>query len=799
MTDFVDTERAQALLYAIRQLAGRGGFTEADDSAREALVGAQAYAASFGSTSVARAARELVARTADETLTEWEQALGLPNDVARSTTERRERLAAVFAARGGTLYALERAIAQLTWRAEPTLLTNTSSDADIAEPSSIAQVAILLDEDDHTPSAVGDTPHEKLALAEALQRSFPAQAIGQLSRGARMQKCFASARGARWAASTSADGADADIGKVILDADPPQIGLADTLRYPVRQVSFAQLTRLDAEDLNLVQRKLLWHASENDALATTGLSTQGVVGQAIWFSFAVPAASTATVHFADLADRMVTIYAAGGTSGGRRPGEVNDSDGGDVRTFSDLWFTGNVSNDTSYRSRDFTDGVVTYVGSRFVYNASSGLRFVNAEASEMEVWGFALISPRLGARASAPTPSDTDTRLEFLDGMSGSTFTGTIWSDIASASIIARATGTSDPGGVSGGGVRRVGVLVAVEPPASGRREVVLDTTEDWRDRLIVLAFGSSDGDPVRPGIVGDDDIDTSAPILFYSGTGVSDPTIGFSAILDGTTGDVRVYARDTDGALCVDFASTLSESSYTLLLQVIGTEQLGYSSIPVSRITSAFGTMNTRIEPRQLNLPQDCGFYEQMGQGEFRLETQPDDSACLPLGPMGDGEPRLPFSFRLRTQSPIAGAGGVRHVRQRLADVLRIFQVVPVPSNALDLTYPYARQRDFRDLLDRFAIFHIVWSTTDIRPGQTNDTAWTSASRYSRFIWTGGGGGPDGTYAITLASNLVLCVTQTIGLPPVQRLAIRNTTGSTIYVALMAEFGPKLGLRDNV
>lgn len=798
MTDFVDTERAQALLYAIRQLAGRGGFTEAEDSAREALVGAQAYAASFGSTAISRAARELVARTADETLAEWEQALGLPNDVARSNDERRERLAAVFAARSGNLYALERAVAQLTWRAEPTLLTNTSSDADIAEPASISQVAILLDEDDHTPSGVGDKPHEKLALAEALQRSFPAHALGQLSRGARMAKCFASARGARWGANTSADGADADIGKVILDADPPQIGLADTLRYPVRDVSFAQLTRLDAEDLNRVQRKLLWHASKNDGLATTGLSTQGVVGSAIWFCFTVPASSTVTVHMASLADRMVTIYAAGGTSGSRRPGEVNDSDGGDVRTFSDLWYTGNAGNDTSYRSRDFSDGVVTYAGSRFAFHNALGLRFVNAEAAEMEVWGFALISPPLGLRTTPPTPSDTDTRQEFLDGLPGSTLTGTMWSDIAAAGVFQRATGTSDAGGVSSGGVRRVGVLVGVEPPSSGRREIVLDTTEDWRDRILVLAFANSEGQ-VRPGIVGDEDLDLSTPILFYTGNGVSDPTIGYSAILDGTTGDVRVYARNTDGALCIDFASTLGDAAYTLLLQVLGTEQLGYRSSPMSRITSAFGSLNTRIEPRQLNFPQDCGLYEQMGQGEFRLETQPDDSACLPLGPMGDGEPRVPFSFRVRTQSPIAGAGGVRHVRQRLADALRIFQVVAVPSTALDLTYPYARQRDMRDLFDRFAIFHIVWSTSDIRPNQASDTAWPSASRFSRFIWTGGGGGPDGTYAITLATNLVLCVTQTIGLPPIQRLAIRNTTGSTIYVALMAEFGPKLGLRDNV
>lgn len=798
MPTFVDEDRAQQLLLAIRQLAGRGGTTEQDGSAREAIAGAQAYAAAFGSTSVARAAAELFTHTAEETITEWEQALALPNDVARSIDERRERLVAVLAASQGQAYAIDRAVSQLTWRSPPQLLTNTSSDGDLAEPSSIVQTAILLDEDDHFPSAVGDTPHEKLALAAALQRAYPAHALGQLSRGARMTKCFASARGARWGANDAADGNDADIGKAILDADPPQIGLADTLRYPVRDTSFAQLTRLDAEDLNRVQRKLLWHASKNDGLATTGLSTQGVVGSAIWFCFTVPASSTVTVHMASLADRMVTIYAAGGTSGSRRPGEVNDSDGGDVRTFSDLWYTGNAGNDTSYRSRDFSDGVVTYTGSRFAFHNALGLRFVNAEAAEMEVWGFALISPPLGLRTTPPTPSDTDTRQEFLDGLPGSTLTGTVWSDIAAAGVFQRATGTSDAGGVSNGGVRRVGVLVGVEPPSSGRREIVLDTTEDWRDRILVMAFANSEGQ-VRPGIVGDEDLDLSTPILFYTGNGVSDPTIGYSAILDGTTGDVRVYARNTDGALCIDFASTLGDAAYTVLLQVLGTEQLGYRSLPVARITSAFGTLNTRIEPRQLNFPQDVGLYEQMGQGEFRLTTQPEDSACLPLGPVGDGSPRLPFSFRVRTQSPIAGKGGVRHVRQRLADVLRIFQVVTVPSTALDLTYLYARQRDMRDLLDRFAIFHIVWSTSDIRPNQASDTAWPSASRFSRFIWTGGGGGPDGTYAIQLATDLVLCVTQTIGLPPVQRLAIRNTTGSTLYVAMMAEFGPKLGLRFGV
>lgn len=795
MTDFVDTERAEALLYAIRQLAGRGGYTEADGSAREAIAGAQAYAASFGSTSIARAARELVARTAEETLTEWEQALGLPNDVARTDAQRRERLAAVFAAKSGNLYALERAVAQLTWRAPPKLLTNTLSDADIAEPASISQVAILLDEDDHTPSGVGDKPHEKLALAEALQRAFPAHSLGQLSRGSRMTKCFASARGARWGANTAADGEDADIGKAIVDADPPQVGLADTLRYPVRDVSFAQLTRIDAEDLLRVERKLGWHASQNDGLATTGIDTQGVGGTALWFNFTVGASSAVTVSSLPLRDRIATVYAAGGTSGDRQPGDVNDIDGGDVRVFSDVWYTGGASNDTSYRSNDFSDGVVTYAGSHFSFNTLAGLRFVNAEASPMEVWGVILFTPELGKRGTTPSPANTDTAIGFLDGLPGSTLGGTAWGDAVRAGYFGKASGTASGGGIDAGGVRRVGVLVGIEPPATGRREVVLDTTEDWRDRIVVGAFGSSDGDQVRPGITGDHDLDLSPPFLVYTGPGVADPTTGYAASF--ASGDLLLYARDTDGALCLSFASTLAEAAYTTLWQVIGTEQLGYRSSPTARITSAYGTTNARIEPRQLNFPQDCGLYEQMGQGEFRLTTQPADSECLPLGPMGDGSPRTPFSFRVRTQSPIAGGGGIRHVRQRLADALRIFQSVEAPSSPTDLTYLYTKQRDIRDLRDRFGIFHVAWSTSDIRPGSASDTAWTSATKFGRFIWTGPVSGPTGTYAITLATNLTIGIVQTIG--GIQRLALRNNTGSTLYVVMMAEFGPRLGLRDSV
>ncbi|MCB9603325.1 MAG: hypothetical protein H6721_26690 [Sandaracinus sp.] len=796
MTTFVDAERTEALLFALRQLAGRGGYTEEDGTAREAIVGAQAYAGSFGSTAVARAAAELFAHAADETLLEWEQLLGLPNDVARSNTQRRERLAAVFAATGGHTYAFERAIAKLTWRVDPTLLTNTSSDADIAERSSIAQTAILLDEDDHVPSAVGDTPHEKLALAEALQRAYPAHALGQLTRGARMEACFASARGARWGANASADGADADIGKVILDADPPQIGLADTLRYPVRDVSFAQLTRLDAEDLLRVERKLGWHASQNDALATTGIDTQGVGGTALWFNFTVGASSTVTVAAESLRDRIATVYAAGGTSGNRQPGDASDADGGDVTTFSDVWYTGGAADDTSYRSNDLSDGVVTYTGSRFAYNTAVGLRFVNAEASPMEVWGVMLFTPELGKRGTTPSPADTDTAIEFLDGSSGSTLAATAWGNAVRAGYFGKASGTTSGGGIDAGGVRRIGITVGIEKPSAGRREVVLDTTEDWRDRMIVVALATSNGDQVRPGITGDEDLNLFTPKLFFSGPGTADPTSGYSADLDGS-GNVRMYARNTDGALCVDFASALAEAAYTALWQIMGTEQLGYHSTPVARITSAYGTTNARIEPRQLNFPQDAGLYEQFAQGEFRLADAPDDSEAMPLGPLGDGSPRLPFSFRVRTQSPIAGGGGVRHVRQRLADVVRIFQSVAVPSSPTDPTYLYTVQRDMRDLRDRFARFHLVWSTSDIRPGQASDTAWSSASKYGRFVWTGPISGPTGTYGITIAANLAMGLVSTIG--SIQRLALRNTTGSTLYVAMMAEFGPRLGLRDSV
>lgn len=796
MPTFVDPERVEALLYALRQLAGRGGYTEEDGTAREAVAGAQAYAGAFGSTSVARAALELFAHTAEETLDEWERLLALPNDVARTSAQRRERLAAVLAATSGHTYAVERAIAALTWRADPTLLTATESDAELGEPSSIAQTAILLDEDDHTPSAVGDTAHEKLSLTQALQRAFPAHALGQLSRGSRMDKVFCSARGARWGANTSADGADADIGKVILDADPPQAGLTETQRYPVRDVSYAQLTRLDAEDLNRIQRKLTWHASQNDALATTGIDTQGVGGLAFWFNMTVPASSTGSVHFANLIDRLITIYAAGGTSGTRQPGDVNDGDGGDVKVFSDLWYTGNAADDTSYRSRDLTDGVTTYTGSRFVFNNASGLRFVNAEASAMEIWGVMLVSPALGARAASPSPSDTDTVEEFLDGLPGSTLTGNLWDTVSAASLFARANGTSAvTGGISAGACRRVGVLVGIEPPSAGRREVVLDTTEDWRDRIVIVGLANMDSEQGRPGIEGDENLDLFTPGLVYTGPGVADPTTGYAASF--SSGQLLVYARNTDGALCASFDSTIVADAVSTLWQVIATEQLGYRSSPVARITSALGTINTRIQPRQLNLAQDCGLYEQFGQGEFRLGAQPADSACLPLGPAGDGDPRVPFSFRVRTQSPIAGGGGVRHVRQRLADVLRIFQVVAVPSSPTDFTYLYTKQRDIRDLIDRFAIFHLVWSTSDIRPGEASDTGFPGASRYGRFIWTGGGGGPAGDYAIALDTNFNLSVATTIG--GIQRLTLRNTTGSTLYVAMMAEFGPRLGLRFGV
>lgn len=108
------------------------------------------------------------------------------------------------------------------------------------------------------------------------------------------------------------------------------------------------------------------------------------------------------------------------------------------------------------------------------------------------------------------------------------------------------------------------GVEVVVERSTNGTTAVVIDSSIDWRDRYVVVVFRVEESDISTVGLVpgGGSDDDISYQIddagathgLFYTQEG-QDGTVStscFQWVPATMTDAVRIFARDSDGALCI-------------------------------------------------------------------------------------------------------------------------------------------------------------------------------------------------------------------------------------------------------
>lgn len=207
----------------------------------------------------------------------------------------------------------------------------------------------------------------------------------------------------------------------------------------------------------------------------------------------------------------------------------------------------------------------------------------------------------------------------------------------------------------SPGGVRRFAVLVNATKPGVGGNFRVLDTSVDWRERLLRVAFLSVDGTPavsLFPGANVEDKrfalsagTGGAAHQLYWTGVGVTLPQAAATGrSMRPTTANGGLVVRSSDGALCWEkfSADTLSPQCVAVLVE--GSERMSAGFLPALAVPA--GVDAVPITPPELNELQDAGVLSQMrGNTPMAgvIAPVPKESETFPCGPVVYGDPPVP------------------------------------------------------------------------------------------------------------------------------------------------------------
>lgn len=347
---------------------------------------------------------------------------------------------------------------------------------------------------------------------------------------------------------------------------------------------------------------------------------------------------------------------------------------------------------------------------------------------------------------------------------------------------------------------------------------VVLDSSEDWRNRYLLVSAvtrasmtecvaGSTSGFAGRSGTTNGNDLNHSAPRLFYTGAGAALGNLTELAYqLPDTVIDKNVwlYADSATGDLLAEMKGTDSNDDYAAcLFMVTASEPVDGSSVATPVPLHA-----TQVHALDLNQPQNNGCFAQGLQGGVpRYLATSDDHGTEPTNPPlglvaeGSGGPRRPVQHRVRER-----VGRVDDstwlCRQKLVGQRKRIVSVTVPddtlvymdlSSATGIQPGYLDQVDFRD---RLISIEGRYSSTDITvyhggAGQTDDSA--SFTRFAATFYSG-------PYAdqVIVAGDLTFTMVFSRGIDCYHsRLHVVQTTGATLYLNLSIEVTGYLGLTD--
>lgn len=426
----------------------------------------------------------------------------------------------------------------------------------------------------------------------------------------------------------------------------------------------------------------------------------------------------------------------------------------------------------------------------------------------------------------------TDERItDFADG---DAMPDKAWFDAMAAAAGTQANGVDSNFLEFTGGFWRVGVAPNCQRPASGVNAYVIDDSMDYRERMATLwfatvnpqtgsgfdagfdsGFGGVEEEGRGAGWPGIDAIHsfTEAPgmAVVWFGHGEAIKTVALQDNHYELDPEVRLYAREGDGALMVDVTSTYTQDAVAIVVMLHASCYLalapGGTDEQTQEMPPPYVVDGGAIVPHQLNFLQDTLLMGQLREGDTDfVESAYEELGSMPLGPLLEGPPpSIPYEFVIQPRAGTlreydATINGLRDTyptlrRQRVAGGGRqiVFGVaLNITSDFFGPSYGILIDNSI-DWRDRFIYVAGMWGTTDIRMGEANDVDYAGANPIlaSAYTWQGlAPGAKLSTDHLVAADGTDLVIYAGLD----GNLYVRNDTVGTRYLAGMIIASPQLG-----
>lgn len=776
-------------LSLLKRLQGRGGYSDDDGANVNKEWNAVAKVAELVSTVLEAAGKNMFVTQAVELLTDYERFLYMPSDERLTDAQRQSRLKAFARALPKMIEArLDSAFDAYLGATSGITVRPTSTDSLSAQASPYGGLYVQRQE----PSA---DSQEIRTLELILARGLPARALGgRISTG---NATFGSGSIDRKSINTS-----------------PAVSPPFQTKSRVAVYEFFPGSVIDRDQWIEVQSMLLWKSRGFSISQMSQGRTIVVAGQ-------IDASATAIIdgptHGGAGAiswhDRFVQCWGVYSDTDVRPGGAAEDLSA--LIDTKHCWLgTAKLGNAATAYVHELTRvNGATNIGAQLSVNAAGDLTLTNTVAATR----YFVLMIRCTPTHTLTSTTDTQPWVNTIDIVN------------AELTQIARSVEIRDAnGGGAGwsktalfssdqGAMRRLlytGGLGKIVQTGS-KNSVVLDSSEDWRKRYVLVVAitktasdqypsANADGMTARMG-----QSSFHVPRLFFTGPGSS----GGSATIQpyehadrppGNSPDIWIYADSTTGELKAEMKATDSTSNCAAgMFLVLASEQYDGGGT-----VTAVPLHATQIHALDLNQPQNNGCIAQGVQGgaprAAASSTAPGTAPTTPpLGLVAEGGslPRRPLSFAVRERVGRVDDSTWTY-RQKLVGQRKRIISIEVPANstvALDLfndpTKLAPGTEDQMDFRDRFVWFEGRYSATNITVSANPQNSDVTVSRFCGTLYTG----PFGDQTLTEGDLTFKFEFSRKGTNKGihSRLVVTETGGSTKYLNVAIEASGFLGLTD--
>lgn len=760
-----------AILAALTKIQGVGGYSDEPTSARVRELSAWAEVVSQTLTTLRDALDQVFPDTLDTLLDETEEALRLGDDWRLTTEARRSRIRTLRAILGGSQAELVAALsAELGAIVTPN--TRTAIESAGCEPERIFWQAVQLDGADF-----GDQGIRQRAL-ELVRRLLPARSIprdpDELASVITDNDAFP-----RWGTVGAFDSSRIGTGTPLFSTGRP----------PARLVDYSIGRRLDSVDINAIQSGGLVRAIASTAAA---LGTPG--GRWLVFALDIANGVTATIDTAqDWRNRYVYTSVRSFGTNDYRPGQAGDINANASPSYGGVGYS---LSGVAWSMAAFPGGIA---GLNMLADAV-GLKIQNATGA---TWRGLVFVWSTGPVKGGSSAAGTSALSTYKAGDAPPTAT---WAaNLRDATWIFRPNGGAAqvqtwPSYAGDGGLRRFGFLVDVSRPSSGSRQVVIDASTDWRDRLILVeaavtldTYGAWPGSADSTFANGD-----AFPVIMYTGPGeASGAVAGLYSLGLTVSQPIYLYADVDTGALCAEvyYSGSPAWQVQSFALRLHASEQLGKRVTSPPTVLTVAPVADAVIEPTHLNALQDAALVAQFGGARRsdrltndvpRLGPPPLRSATFPIGPIAHGQPRVPLEWLVADRY---GTGPETYYQKRQNVVGSV--LIPIACELASGTW--TTTPDGLRMVDRLVSLYGAISSLDLRPGQVQENALNAGNgnAWTLFFYTGGIVDPpvERTASALTAGTAVKARLGTDG-----RLQLRQDSGGPAWIVALIEASMPIG-----